>query len=40
MPRFLPPQLRQAIAVYLVYLQPFREYLTLQVLRGSYSKYV
>jgi hypothetical protein len=40
MPRFLPPQLRQAMAVYLVYLQLFREYLTLQVLRGSYSEYV
>jgi hypothetical protein len=38
--RFLLLQLRQVIAVYLVYLQLFREYLTLQVLRGSYSKYV
>jgi hypothetical protein len=39
-PRFLPPQLGQVMAVYLVYLQPFCEYLTLQVLGGSYSKYV
>jgi hypothetical protein len=39
-PRFLPPQLGQAMAVYLVYLQLFREYLTLQVLGGSYSEYV
>ncbi|KAH8701432.1 hypothetical protein GQ44DRAFT_717592 [Phaeosphaeriaceae sp. PMI808] len=29
-PRFLPPQLGQVMAVYLVYIQPFREYLTLQ----------
>ena len=28
------------MAVYLVYVQPFREYLTLQVLGGSYSDYV
>jgi hypothetical protein len=39
-PRFLLPQLRQAMAVYLVYLQPFQEYLILQVLGGSYSNYV
>ncbi|KZM28551.1 ATP binding [Ascochyta rabiei] len=39
-PRFLPPQLGQVMAVYLVYVQPFREYLTLQVLGGSYSDYV
>jgi hypothetical protein len=37
---FLPPQLGQAMAVYMMYLQPFCEYLTLQVLRGSYSDYV
>ena len=40
MPRFLPPQLGQVIAVYLVYVQPFCEYLTLQVLGSSYSNYV
>jgi hypothetical protein len=28
------------IAVYLVYVQPFREYLTLQVLEGNYTDYV
>jgi hypothetical protein len=39
-PRFLPLQLGQVMAVYLVYVQPFREYLTLQVLSGSYSDYV
>src|SRR5687767_14487826 len=39
-PRFLPPQLGQVIAVYLVYIQLFKEYLTLQVLGGSYSDYV
>jgi hypothetical protein len=39
-PRFLPPQLGQVMAVYLVYVQPFKEYLTLQVLGGSYSDYV
>jgi hypothetical protein len=38
--RFLPPQLGQVMAVYLVYVQPFCEYLTLQVLGGSYSNYV
>jgi superfamily II DNA helicase RecQ len=39
-PRFLPPQLGQVMAVYLVYIQPFKEYLTLQVLGGSYNDYV
>lgn len=39
-PRFLPPQLGQVMAVYLVYVQPFKEYLTLKVLGGSYSDYV
>ncbi|KAF1359100.1 hypothetical protein EJ07DRAFT_122194, partial [Lizonia empirigonia] len=28
-PRFLPPQLGQVMTLYLVYIQPFREYLTL-----------
>jgi hypothetical protein len=36
-PRFLPPQLRQVIAIYLVYIQPFRKYLTLQVLQSNYT---
>jgi hypothetical protein len=39
-PRFLPPQLGQVMAIYLVYIQPFREYLTLQVLQGNYTDYV
>jgi hypothetical protein len=39
-PRFLPLQLGQVMALYLVYIQPFREYLILQVLGGSYSDYV
>lgn len=39
-PRFLPPQLGQVMAVYLAYVQPFREYLTVQVLRGGLSDYV
>ena len=39
-PRFLPPQLGQVMAVFLVYIQPFREYLILQVLGGNYSDYV
>ena len=34
------PQLGQVMVVYLVYVQPFREYLTLQVLGSSYSDYV
>ena len=38
--RFLPPQLGQVMALYLVYIQPFKENLTLQVLGGSYSNYV
>ncbi|CAN9385033.1 unnamed protein product [Alternaria alternata] len=39
-PRFLPPRLGQVIVLYLAYLQPFREYLTVQVLGGSFSDYV
>jgi hypothetical protein len=38
--RFLLLQLGQVIVVYLVYVQLFREYLTLQVLGGSYSDYI
>jgi hypothetical protein len=38
--RFLLLQLGQVIAVYLVYVQLFREYLALQVLGSSYSNYV
>jgi hypothetical protein len=39
-PRFLPPQVGQIMAVYLAYLQPFQEYLTVEVLGGSFSDYV
>jgi hypothetical protein len=39
-PRFLLLRLRQVIVLYLAYLQPFREYLTVQVLGGSFSDYV
>jgi hypothetical protein len=39
-PRFLPPRLGHVMAAYLVYMQPFKEYLTLQVLGGNYSDYV
>jgi superfamily II DNA helicase RecQ len=39
-PRFLPPQLGKVMAIYLVYVQPFREYLTLQVMGGNYTDYV
>ncbi|KAL6172001.1 hypothetical protein ACJQWK_02991 [Exserohilum turcicum] len=39
-PRFLPPQLGQVMAVYLAYLQPFREYLVVKVLGGGLSDYV
>jgi hypothetical protein len=38
--RFLPLQLGQVIVVYLVYVQLFHKYLTLQVLGSSYSNYV
>jgi hypothetical protein len=39
-PRFLPPRLGQVMVIYLAYLQPFQEYLTVQVLGGSFSDYV
>jgi superfamily II DNA helicase RecQ len=39
-PRFLPPQLGQIMALYLSYLQPFQEYLVVQVLGGSLTDYV
>jgi superfamily II DNA helicase RecQ len=39
-PRFLPPQLGQIMALYLSYLQPFQEYLVVQVLGGGLSDYV
>jgi hypothetical protein len=39
-PRFLPPQLGQVMAVYLTYLQPFQEYLEVQVLGSSIRDYV
>jgi superfamily II DNA helicase RecQ len=39
-PRFLPWRLGQVFAVYLAYLQPFQEYLRVQVLGGGFSDYV
>jgi hypothetical protein len=39
-PRFLLLQLRQVMAVYLAYLQPFWEYLIVEVLGGGLSDYV
>jgi hypothetical protein len=33
-PRFLPPRLGQVMVMYLAYLQPFQEYLTVEVLGG------
>ncbi|CAO2655088.1 Nn.00g101520.m01.CDS01, partial [Neocucurbitaria sp. VM-36] len=39
-PRFLPPRLGQVMAVYLAYVQPFYEYLTVQVLGGHLNDYV
>jgi superfamily II DNA helicase RecQ len=39
-PRFLPPRLGQVMVLYLAYLQPFQEYLTVQVLGGGFSDYV
>jgi hypothetical protein len=38
--RFLLLQLRQVIAIYLVYIQLFCKYLTLQVLQSNYTDYV
>ena len=39
-PRFLPWRVGQLMALYLVYLQPLKEYLTVQVLRGGWTDYV
>jgi superfamily II DNA helicase RecQ len=39
-PRFLPWRLGQVVAVYLAYIQPFQEYLRVQVLGGGFSDYV
>jgi hypothetical protein len=39
-PRFLPPQLAQVMAIYLAYVQPFQEYLVVRVLEGSRTDYV
>jgi superfamily II DNA helicase RecQ len=39
-PRFLPQRLGQVMVVYLAYLQPFQEYLTVEVLGGGFSDYV
>jgi hypothetical protein len=39
-PRFLLPQLGQIMALYLSYLQPFEEYLMVQVLGSSVHDYI
>jgi superfamily II DNA helicase RecQ len=39
-PRFLPPRLGQIMVMYLAYLQPFQEYLTVEVLGGGFNDYV
>lgn len=39
-PRFLPSRLGQVMVMYLAYVQPFQEYLTVQVLGGAFSDYV
>lgn len=39
-PRFLPPRLGQVMVVYLAYLQPFQEYLAVEVLGGGFHDYV
>ncbi|KAF9729764.1 hypothetical protein PMIN01_12628 [Paraphaeosphaeria minitans] len=39
-PRFLPSRLSQVLVVYLAYVQPFEEYLTVEVLGGSFTDYL
>ncbi|KAL6160848.1 hypothetical protein ACJQWK_11971 [Exserohilum turcicum] len=39
-PRFLPPRVGQIMALYLSYLQPFREFLVVSVLNGGLDDYV
>ncbi|KAF2628858.1 hypothetical protein BU25DRAFT_33233 [Macroventuria anomochaeta] len=39
-PRFLLPRQAQVMVMYLAYLQPFQEYLIVQMLGGSFSNYV
>ena len=39
-PRFLLPRLGQVMALYLSYLQPFKEYLVVQVLGGGLHDYI
>ena len=39
-PRFLPARLSQVLAVYLAYVQPFEEFLTVEVLGGSFTDYL
>lgn len=39
-PRFLPWRVGQLLVIYLVYLQPFAEYLTVQVLGGGWTDYL
>ena len=36
----MPPRLGQVMVMYLAYLQLFQEYLSVQVLSGSFSDYV
>jgi hypothetical protein len=39
-PRFLPPRVGQVMALYLSYLQPFREFLVVSVLAGGLDDYI
>ena len=39
-PRFLPPRVGQLLAVYLAYVQPFREYLIVTVLGGGWTDHL
>jgi superfamily II DNA helicase RecQ len=39
-PRFLPSCLGQVVVIYLAYIQPFKEYLNVEVLGGGFSDYV
>lgn len=39
-PRFLPARLGQVMVLHLAYVQPFQEYLQVEVLGGSFSDYI
>ena len=39
-PRFLPPKVAQLLVIYLVYVQPFREHLRLEVNQGDFSDFI